>query len=297
MSFNDFSAALGGLGLFLLGMWLITEGLRVAAGHSLERLLSSWTSSRLRGLLSGTMLTALVQSSSAVTVAALGFVNTGLLRFERAVWVIFGSNVGTTLTAWLVALVGFKFKIDVMALPLIGVGALLRVFAPVDRYRNLGMALAGFGILFLGIQTLASGFDSLGQQVSLNGQEHSLLLMVLIGMALTTMMQSSSAAMALVLTALVGGLVGFEDAAAVVIGANVGTTSTALIATLGATSNARRLASAHVLFNVLTGLVALILLSPLLALVGWGASVLSLEHDPASRLALFHTSFNILGIL
>ena len=297
MSFDHFSAALGGLGLFLLGMWLITEGLRVAAGLSLERLLSSWTSSRLRGLLSGTLLTALVQSSSAVTVAALGFVNTGLLRFERAVWVIFGSNVGTTLTAWLVALVGFKFKVDLLALPLIGIGALLRVFAPVDRYRNLGMALAGFGILFLGIQTLSSGFDSLGQQVSLNGHEHNILLMVLVGMLLTTLMQSSSASMAVVLTALAGGLLGFHDAAAAVIGANVGTTSTALLATLGATSNARRLAAAHVMFNVLTGVVALILLVPLLALVHWLAELLSLQDDATSQLALFHTCFNLLGIL
>ena len=296
MNFDYFSAALGGLGLFLLGMWLITEGLRVAAGRSLERLLSSWTSSRVRGLVSGTVLTAVVQSSSAVTVAALGFVNTGLLRFERAVWVIFGSNVGTTLTAWLVALVGFKFKVDLLALPLIGVGALLRVFAPVDRYRNLGMALAGFGILFMGIQTLSGGFDSLGQQVSLDSGKHSLLLMVLIGMLMTTLMQSSSASMAVVLTALAGGLVSFHDAAAVVIGANVGTTSTALIATLGATSNARRLAVAHVLFNVLTGVVALLLLAPLLILVQWMAGGLSLANDATSQLALFHTTFNLLGI-
>ena len=296
MSFDYFSAALGGLGLFLLGMWLITEGLKVAAGRSLEHLLSSWTSSRLRGLLSGTVLTALVQSSSAVTVAALGFVNTGLLRFERAVWVIFGSNVGTTLTAWLVALVGFKFKVDLLALPLIGIGALLRVFAPVDRYRNLGMALAGFGILFMGIQTLSGGFDSLGQKVSLEDGEHNLLLMVLIGMVLTTLMQSSSASMAVVLTALAGGIVGFHDAAAVVIGANVGTTSTALLATLGATSNARRLAVAHVLFNVLTGVVALVLLVPLMALVHWMAEGLSLADDATSQLALFHTTFNLLGI-
>src|SRR5690554_964219 len=106
------SVGLGGVGLFLLGMWLITEGLRLAAGASLERLLARWTSSRWRGLLSGILLTAVIQSSSVVTVAAIGFVNAGLMSFQRAVWVIFGSNVGTTLTAWLVALIGFKFQID-----------------------------------------------------------------------------------------------------------------------------------------------------------------------------------------
>ncbi|ARB46618.1 Na/Pi cotransporter family protein [Alloalcanivorax xenomutans] len=289
------SASLGGLGLFLLGMWLITEGLRVAAGPSLERLLSSWTSSRWRGLVSGTLLTVMVQSSSAVTVAALGFVNTGLLRFERAVWVIFGSNLGTTLTAWLVAMIGFSFKIDLFALPIIGVGALLRVFAPFDRYRSLGMALAGFGLLFMGIQVLSSGFGQMGERLSLGMAGQPLVLMVGIGVLLTTLMQSSSAALAVVLTALAGGVIDFGGAAALVIGANVGTTSTALLSTLGATVQARRLAVAHVLFNLLTALVALALLGPGVDLVvavasGWGLA-------PPGQLALFHTAFNALGIV
>ena len=209
------ATVLGGVGLFLLGMWLITEGLKVAAGASLERLLASWTRNRLRGLLSGTLLTALVQSSSAITVAALGFVNTGLLRFERAVWVIFGSNLGTTLTAWVVALVGIKFQINVIALPLVGIGALMRVFAPADRYRNLGMALAGFGVLFLGIEVLSSGFQHLGESFPLPDAGTPLVWLVLLGIILTTLMQSSSAAVALVLTALAGGLLGFREAAAV----------------------------------------------------------------------------------
>jgi len=140
------STGLGGIGLFLLGMWLITEGLRLAAGPSLENLLASWTSSKRRGLLAGTFLTAVVQSSSVVTVAVIGFVNAGLISFQRAVWVIFGSNLGTTLTAWLVALIGFKLKIDAFALPIIGLGALMRIFSPSDRYRSFGMALAGFGM-------------------------------------------------------------------------------------------------------------------------------------------------------
>ena len=291
------ATVLGGVGLFLLGMWLITEGLKVAAGASLERLLASWTRNRLRGLLSGTLLTALVQSSSAITVAALGFVNTGLLRFERAVWVIFGSNLGTTLTAWVVALVGIKFQINVIALPLVGIGALMRVFAPADRYRNLGMALAGFGVLFLGIEVLSSGFQHLGESFPLPDAGTPLVLLILLGIILTTLMQSSSAAVALVLTALAGGLLGFREAAAVVIGANVGTTSTALLATLGATANARRLAVAHVLFNVFTGVMALLLLNPLLDLVGYLAGLWQLDQDPAAQLALFHTCFNLLGIV
>jgi phosphate:Na+ symporter len=144
---------LGGIGLFLLGMWLITEGLRLAAGASLEQLLARWTSSRGRGLLSGTLLTAVVQSSSVVTVAVIGFVNAGLMNFQRAVWVIFGSNLGTTLTAWLVALIGFKFKIDALPCRLSAWARCCASFSPVERYRSLGMAMAGFGILFLGIET------------------------------------------------------------------------------------------------------------------------------------------------
>ena len=291
------ATVLGGVGLFLLGMWLITEGLKVAAGASLERLLASWTRNRLRGLLSGTLLTALVQSSSAITVAALGFVNTGLLRFERAVWVIFGSNLGTTLTAWVVALVGIKFQINAIALPLVGIGALMRVFAPADRYRNLGMALAGFGVLFLGIEVLSSGFQDMGERFPLPDAGTPLVWLIVAGIILTTLMQSSSAAVALVLTALAGGLLGFREAAAVVIGANVGTTSTALLATLGATANARRLAVAHVLFNVFTGVMALLLLNPLLDLVGYLAGLWQLDQDPAAQLALFHTCFNLLGIV
>jgi phosphate:Na+ symporter len=291
------SVGLGGIGLFLLGMWLITEGLRLAAGASLEQLLARWTSSRGRGLLSGTLLTAVVQSSSVVTVAVIGFVNAGLMNFQRAVWVIFGSNLGTTLTAWLVALIGFKFKIDAFALPIVGLGALLRIFSPVERYKSLGMAMAGFGILFLGIETLSGGFSSLSEKVSLDDDRYGLVAMVVIGFVLTTLMMSSSAAVAVVLTALAGGLVNFADAAAVVIGTNIGTTTKAMLATIGATSNAKRLAVAHVLFNLLTGAVALLLLSPLLALVLFIGELTDHAHEATTMLALFHTLFNLLGLL
>ncbi|MDF1630635.1 MAG: Na/Pi symporter [Alcanivoracaceae bacterium] len=290
------STGLGGIGLFLLGMWLITEGLRLAAGSSLEALLASWTSSKRRGLLAGTFLTAIVQSSSVVTVAVIGFVNAGLISFQRAVWVIFGSNLGTTLTAWLVALIGFKLKIDAFALPIIGMGALMRIFAPSDRYRSFGMALAGFGILFLGIETLSGGFSSLSEQVSLDDDRYGVIAMVVIGFVLTTLMMSSSAAVAVVLTALAGGLVGFADAAAVVIGTNIGTTTKALLATLGSTSSAKRLAMAHVFFNLLTGAVALILLGPLLTLVLWLGHISGYGNEPVTMLALFHSIFNLLGI-
>lgn len=291
----------GGLGLFLLGMWLMTDGLKLAAGRALERILRRWTRTRWRGLAAGVLITTLVQSSSAVTVAAIGFVNAGLLSFAQAVWLLFGANVGTTMTGWLVALVGFNLKIETFALPLIGVGMVLRLTGETTRRGAFGTAAAGFGALFLGIDILRQAFSGFGAGVELTAlQDHGALAViayVIAGIVLTTLMQSSSAAIALVLTAAGSGVVPLNSAAAVVIGANVGTTVTALLAVIGATANARRAAGAHVLFNVLAGTVALILLP---WLVGWIENLrewLELDAAPVITLALFHTTFNVLGVL
>lgn len=291
----------GGLGLFLLGMWLMTEGLKLAAGHALERILSTWTRTRFRGLLAGILVTSLVQSSSAVTVAAIGFVNAGLLSLGQTVWLIFGANVGTTMTGWLVALIGINIRIEAFALPLLGVGMLLRLTGEGARRGAIGTALAGFGTLFLGIDILKDSFSGLGQEVRLEafaGEGWSaLLLFIAIGVLLTTLMQSSSAALAIALTAAAGGLIPLASAAAITIGANVGTTVTAMLAVIGATSNAKRAAAAHVLFNLLTAVVALLILPWLLALIGLLGTGLGLAAAPATTLALFHTVFNLLGVL
>lgn len=291
----------GGLGLFLLGMWLMTEGLKLAAGHALERILGTWTRTRLRGLLAGILVTALVQSSSAVTVAAIGFVNAGLLTFSQTVWVIFGSNVGTTMTGWLVALVGFKLRIEAFALPLIGLGMVLRLTGEDTRRGALGTAAAGFGALFLGIDILRASFAGLGENLDLAGiageGPAALGAHVLAGILLTVLMQSSSAALAVALTAAGGGLIPLAAAAAMVIGANIGTTVTALLAAIGATASARRAAAAHIVFNLLTGAVALTMMPLLLAIINWLRTLLELEDAPATTLALFHTAFNVLGVL
>lgn len=299
---NDWTAIgglLGGIGLFLLGMELMTDGLRLAAGPALERILANSTKTRLRGLASGALVTALVQSSSAVTVAAIGFVNAGLLTLGQSLWVLFGANVGTTMTGWLVALVGLKFKIDALALPLIGIGMALKLSGGNTRRGALGLALAGFGALFLGIDMLRVSFSGFAAGFSLSELEGvaGILTMVLSGILMTVLMQSSSASLTIALTAAQGGLIGIESAAAVVIGANVGTTVTALIAAIGATPNAKRAASAHVLFNVLTGAVALLLLPGLIALIGLLRELLELDAAPAAFLALFHTVFNLLGVV
>ncbi|MFA7300541.1 MAG: Na/Pi cotransporter family protein [Sideroxydans sp.] len=295
---TTYGGLLGGIGLFLLGMGLMTDGLKLAAGRTLERILASSTKTRLRGLASGALITALVQSSSAVTVAAIGFVNAGLLTLGQSLWVLFGSNVGTTMTGWLVALVGLKFKIDVLALPLIGIGMVLRLSGENSRRGALGLALAGFGVLFLGIDMMKESFTGFATGFSLNEFDGmtGILMMVLSGILMTVMMQSSSASLTIALTAAQGGLISIEAAAAMVIGANVGTTVTALISAIGATPNAKRAASAHVLFNVLTGIVALLLLPWLIDFIGMLREWLEIDAAPAATLALFHTVFNLLGV-
>jgi phosphate:Na+ symporter len=292
---------LGGIGLFLLGMHMLTEGLKLAAGRALEDLLERGTSTPQRGLATGITITALVQSSSAVTVASIGFVNTGLLPLQNAVWVIFGSNVGTTLNAWLVAALGFSFRIDTFALPFVGIGSGLLLAGRSVRLRALGQALAGFGVLFLGIDVLKDAFSALGGQVDLRrfiapGLGGTLLLVGL-GTALTALMQASGAVIALVITAAESGLMPVEAACAMVIGTNIGTTFTAVLAAVSATANARRLAAAHVVFNLVTGAVALPLLPLLLGVLAIARDWFGEPATPAVLVALFHSAFNALGVL
>lgn len=301
MSFSTVSMAVGGLALFLLAMLMMTEGLKAFGGSGLRRLLGRSTSSPLRGVATGMLVTALVQSSSAVTVAAIGFVNAGLLNLRQALGVIFGTNVGTTMTGWLVSLVGVGFKIDAFALPLIAVGVALRLLAAGKRGQGLGDALTGFGLFFLGLDLLKDAFAGVAATYGAGaldgaGPAHWAAALGL-GFVFTLLTQSSSAAIALILTAAAGGLVGLPAAAAAVIGANVGTTATAALAALKATAAARRLALGHIGFNVITGVVALALLPVLLALVDRLADAFGLRANPAAMLALFHTVFNVLGVL
>lgn len=291
---------IGGIGLFLLGMKMMTDGLKMAAGDALKHILAEWTRTPLRGFFSGVMITSLVQSSSAVTVAVIGFVNAGLLDILRTVYVIYGTNIGTTMTSWLVAIVGFKLNVQALALPMIGLGMLLRVLGSNGRRSAMGDALTGFGLFFLGIAILKETFAGIGGNISFSGFDHDLLGLLVftgLGFVLTFLMQSSSAAMAVTLTAAAGGLIPITDAAATVIGANVGTTSTAALAVIGATANAQRIAAVHVLFNLITGAVALVILVPLLALIEQVRQWLGMDASILTSLALFHSLFNILGVL
>ncbi|MDD3675375.1 MAG: Na/Pi symporter [Thauera propionica] len=295
------SALVGGIGLFLIGMHMMTEGLKLAAGRALEGLLERGTATAPRGLAAGMTITALVQSSTAVTVASIGFVNTGLLSLKNALWVIFGSNVGTTMNAWLVAALGFGFRIDAFALPFVGIGAVLMLAGRTLRARALGQALAGFGVLFLGIDVLKDSFSGVGSMIDLQDfitpGVAGWLILIGIGTVLTVLMQASGAVIAIVITAAQGGLLTVEAACAMVIGTNIGTTSTAILSAMGATSNARRLAAAHVLFNFVTGAMALLMLPLLITLLGVLREWFEQPATPAVMIAMFHTAFNLLGVL
>lgn len=291
----------GGVGIFLLAVGMITDGLKLAAGSGLRSLLGRWTRSPVYGVFTGFTITALVQSSSAITVATIGFVNAGLLNLTQALGVIFGANIGTTVTGWLVALIGFEINISAFALPLIGLGMLLRLTGGQSRWAAIGTALVGFGLFFIGIQILKDAFEGIVStfdtgRFTIEGIS-GLLLCLGLGFLMTVLTQSSSAAIAITLTAASGGLLGLYAAGAMVIGANVGTTSTAVISVLGATANAKRVAAAHVLFNGITGVIALILLPVMFYMVNTITGLLNIEPIPSVTLALFHTIFNVLGVL
>ena len=292
---------IGGLGLFLLAVGMITDGLKLAAGSALREMLARSTRTPAKGILTGITITAIVQSSSAVTVATIGFVNAGLLSLYQAMGVVYGANIGTTMTGWLVAIIGFKIKVEAFALPLIGLGMLLHLTRGGSRWGSLGRALAGFGLFFIGIDVLKNAFEGIASGIDLQSLSvqgiGGVILYFGIGFLMTLLTQSSSAAIAITLTAATGGVLSLEAAAAMVIGANVGTTSTAGFAVIGATPNAKRVASAHVIFNFLTGVVALIILPVLFIIIKYAGQALGLEDNPAVTLALFHTLFNILGVI
>lgn len=290
---------LGGIGLFLLGMILMTDGLKSLAGDALRGILARFTGSPTSALLTGAVVTAIVQSSSATTLATIGFVSAGLLPFPQAVGVIFGANVGTTSTSWLVSTLGLKVNVSAVALPLVGIGALARLLGK-RRIASFGMALAGFGLVFVGIDTLQAGMAGLARHFdpsmfpgnTLGGR----LLLVLVGVGMTVVMQSSSAAAATTLAALHAGALDLSQAAALVIGQNLGTTVTAGVAAIGASLSAKRTALAHVFFNGITGLVAFAILPVFVAVVDNLT-----EHagggDDTTSLAAFHTAFNVLGVV
>jgi phosphate:Na+ symporter len=276
-------------------MVLMTDGLKAVAGDSLRSVLTRFTGGPVSAVLAGATVTAVVQSSSATVLTTIGFVSAGLLTFAQSVGVIFGANLGTTSTGWLVALLGLRFSIAAIALPMVGLGALLRLLTR-GRAASAGMALAGFGLIFVGIDVLQGGMETLAERfdpgtfpgATIGGR----LMLVGIGIAMTVVMQSSSAAVATTLTALYSGTIGVEQAAALVVGQSVGTTVTAAIAVIGGSVGAKRTAAAHIFFNLVTGTIGFLIISPA---VFFGTGVLDL--DPAILIAAFLTGFKFIGMV
>lgn len=296
---SDILLAFGGVGLFLLGMMVMTEGLRQLAGNTMRHILARCTTNVVTGACSGAATTAVIQSSSATTITAIGFVGAGMMTFPQALSIIFGANIGTTITGWLVALIGFKLNLGTAGLPLLLIGVLLKMFST-GKTQWVGWALAGFSLLFIGIDAMQQGLSAFEGSVTPESFPDDTLFgrfqLVLIGIAITLITQSSSAAIATAIVALATDTVSFPQAAAMVIGMDVGTTFKTYLATIGGSAAMRQTGYAHIIYNLMTGVMAFVLVGfytaavqPLVAAGNPG--------DAQVALVAFHTSFNTLGVI
>src|SRR6516165_4345768 len=297
---------LGGVGLFLLGMTVMTAGLKSLAGSGLRTVLSKAAATPLRGSFWGAFVTLLVQSSSATTMTTIGLVSAGLLTFPQGLGLVFGANVGTTGTAWLVALIGVRVSLTSAALPMIFVGALTKLLGR-GRVSGADAALAGFGLVLFGLTTLQQGMGGLAERlhpadlpVVLAGPDAGwswgmlgVLALVVVGLVMTALMQSSTAAVAVTLSAYYAGAVGLDQACALIIGQNIGTATSSALAAIGASITAKRLAIAYVLFKLIAAVIALVLFPIATPLLVHASSTI----DGATLLAGYHTAYNIVGVL
>lgn len=307
---GDFLELLGALGLFLFGMKVMSDALLELAGNRMRSVLASLTSNRFKGIGTGFLITAIIQSSSATTLMVVGFANAALLTLPQAISVIMGANIGTTVTAWLITLIGFKVSMGAMALPAIAMGFLL-VVSKKENWRHLGGFIVGFGLLFLGLDLLRDYLPDLNRYPEvLSFIKHytdfgfgSVLLFLLIGTLLTVVLQSSSATMALTLVMTSEGWIPFELACALVLGENVGTTITANLAAFMGNYRAKQTALAHLMFNIFGVVWMLVLLGPFLQGIKWfvmelgGNSPFSSRGDIPVAISIFHTAFNLANTL
>ena len=294
---------IGSLALFLYGMKIMSEGLEKFAGNRLRSILAAMTKNRFMGVMMGILVTALIQSSSATTVMVVSFVNAGLMTLTQSIGVIMGANVGTTVTAWIISAIGFKVNIALFALPLIGLGLPL-IFSRKGNRKNIGEFIFGFSFLFMGLNYLQTSATNLNiDEIVANILSHmtsdsfiTIIIFVLVGALVTTIVQASAATMAITLMLFdmhIPGF-GFELAAALAMGQNIGTTITAFMASLTANTQAKRAALAHMFFNVFGVIVVLIIFYPFCQFVSWFVEdILHNSNNPLFRLSAFHTFFNI----
>ncbi len=316
-NFFDFLQLIGSLGIFIYGMKVFSDGLQKVAGNRLRSILRGMTSTRFRGILTGFTTTAITQSSSTTTVMVVSFVNAGLITFLESTGVIMGANIGTTVTAWMISIFGFKMQITPVALMLIGIFFPF-IFFGRENFRNLAEAMIGFGILFIGLDFIKNGVPNIQENPEMFQFLHqftefgfaSILIFVVAGTLLTLVTQSSSAASAITLVMLFQGWIDFPMAAAMVLGENIGTTVTANIAAVVGNVYAKRAARFHFVFNVFGVLWMLILIYPFIAgidaVMGYflpGAESILTATDEIGRanatlaLSLFHTTFNVINVL
>ena len=298
----------GSLALFLYGMKIMSEGLQKVAGDRLRNILAAMTKNRVMGVLTGIIITAVIQSSSATTVMVVSFVNAGLMTLAQSIGVIMGANVGTTVTAWVISAIGFKMNIALFALPLLAVGLPL-IFSGKSSHKSVGEFVFGFSFLFMGLSYLQQSAEAMniGEWVA-NGLAHfgaegsflTIVVFVIVGALVTMVVQASAATMAITLMLFdmhIPGF-GFEQAAALAMGQNIGTTITANLAALTANTQARRAAMAHLLFNVFGVVVVLAMFHPFCNATSWFVTdVMHQEANDLFKLSMFHTAFNVFNVL
>ena len=297
----NFKTISAGVAILLFGMILLEEGFRVFTKGPLQNFLKKATNKLYKSITAGAVVTALIQSSSLVSVITISFISAGLVSLSGGLGLIFGANIGTTATAWLVAGFGLKINISALAMPMLVFGIVFS-FQKRNSLKGMGNVLAGLGFFFLGIHYMKEGFEVFKQYIDLTQYAipgfSGIIIYTLLGIFITAVLQSSSATLALILTALSAGQIEYENALALAIGANVGTTITAVLGSISSNVAGRRLAGAHFVFNVITGIVALALIYPLAKLVNILAELLTIAPtDFTLKLALFHTIFNALGVV
>ena len=306
-SFYDFLKLIGSLGLFLYGMKIMSEGLQKVAGDRLRSILTAMTTNRVTGVLTGVLITALIQSSSATTVMVVSFVNAGLLTLAESISVIMGANIGTTVTAWIISIFGFKVDMAAFALPLLAI-ALPLIFSGKSNRKSVGEFIFGFSFLFMGLSYLKANAPDLNANPEMLAfvQNYtdmgffSILLFLFIGTILTMIVQASAATMAITLIMCANGWISLELGAALVLGENIGTTITANLAALTANTQAKRAALAHFVFNVFGGIWVLIIFHPFMQLVNWVVDTFFQTSNPevaiSYKLSAFHSIFNICNV-
>jgi phosphate:Na+ symporter len=292
----DYWKFLAGLGIFMYGMFLLEEAVKQLSGKTFKTFIRKSTTGKVRSIGTGLVATSVLQSSSAVTLMTITFVGAGMMTMQNAIGVVLGTNLGTTATSWLVATVGFKINIEGLFLPLIGTGGLGLIFlSKSPRYNGISRLLVGLGFLFMGLEYMKVSVEGFASGFDLSTLPHyGTWFYVVIGIILTSIMQSSSASIAVILTALHTGLMTFPEGAAMVIGANIGTTSTVMLGSLGAIPIKKQVALSHLIFNFFTGIVALLFLPLLSKLV---VMMISPEEETVLAVTLFHTLFNLLGVM